>query len=189
MSERIARLPTVYTVGHSNRSIEYLLKILRAVEVRQLVDVRAYPTSAKHPQFARECLQRALADSGITYFWAGSRLGGMRKGHPTSPHRAIASSSLRAYADYMETHEFRNAIDGLIDSAKATRTVLLCAERDPLQCHRSLIADCLTYRDIQVRHLIDDRESWLHQLNSLARLTGDHLVYDRGTTCKLDLEQ
>jgi uncharacterized protein (DUF488 family) len=179
---------TVHTVGHSNHSIEYLLRMLRAMELQQLVDVRAYPNSARHPHFASVYLQRMLADSGISYCWAGSRLGGMHEGRSASLHRAIASPSLRAYADYMETKELRDALAELIDSVSAMRTVLMCAERDPSRCHRSLIADYLSLRGIQVRHLIDIRVNRVHELNPLARRVGDCLIYDRGTTHELGLE-
>ncbi len=181
-------LLTIYTIGHSNHSIEYLLQMLRTMELQQLVDVRAYPNSARHPQFASVCLQRMLTDYDISYCWAGSQLGGMRKGRSTSPHRAIASPSLRAYADYMETQEFRNALGDLTDSAGGMRTVLMCAERDPSRCHRSLIADYLSLSGIQVIHLIDNRVSRVHELNPLARRVGDCLIYDRGTTRELGLE-
>lgn len=181
-------LLTIYTIGHSNHSIEYLLQMLRTMELQQLVDVRAYPNSARHPQFASVCLQRMLTDYDISYCWAGSQLGGMRKGRSTSPHRAIASPSLRAYADYMETQEFRNALGDLTDSAGGMRTVLMCAERDPSRCHRSLIADYLSLSGIQVIHLIDNRVSLVHELNPLARRVGDCLIYDRGTTRELGLE-
>ncbi len=108
-------LLTIYTVGHSNHSIEYLLQMLRTMALQQLVDVRAYPRSARYPQFASVYLQQVLAESGVTYWWAGSQLGGMRAERLTSSHRAITSSSLRAYADYMETQEFRSALSELID--------------------------------------------------------------------------
>lgn len=181
-------LLTLYTIGHSNHSIEYLLHMLCAMELQQLVDVRAYPNSARHPQFAGVHLRRMLMDLGISYWWAGPQLGGMRKGRSASPHRAIKSPGLRAYADYMETQEFRNALTELIDSAGAMRTVLMCAERDPSRCHRSLIADHLSLRGTRVMHLIDNRASRIHELNPLARRVGDDLIYDRGTTCDLDLE-
>lgn len=134
-------LLTVYTVGRSNHSIEYLLQMLCTMKLQQPVDVRAYPHSVRQPQFAGVYLQRILTDFDISYHWADFRLGGMRKGRSTSSHRAITSPALRAYADYMETQEFRDALAELIDSAGAMRTVLMCAERDPLWCHRSLIAD------------------------------------------------
>lgn len=162
--------------------------MLRTMELQQLVDVRAYPSSTRHPQYASVYLQRALADHGIAYCWAGPGLGGMREQRSTSVHRAIASSSLRAYADYMETEEFRNALGELIKSASAMRTALMCAERDPSRCHRSLIADYLSLRGIRVMHLIDSRVSRTHQLNPLARRVGDCLIYDRGITQELGFE-
>ena len=180
---------TLYTVGHSNRKIEYLLQMLRAIDLQQLVDIRAYPGSIRHPQFASAYLQQALADSDIAYYWAGSRLGGMRKGRATSPHRAIASSTLRAYADYMETQEFRSAICELVDSASTMRTVLMCAEREPSRCHRSLISDYLSTRGIQVVHLIENDTIRVHKFHRLARRIGDRLIYDRGTTRELLLER
>jgi uncharacterized protein (DUF488 family) len=180
---------TVYTVGHGNRSIEYLLQMLRAMGLQQLVDVRAHPSSVRHPQFTNPYLQRALADSGIAYYWQGSQLGGRRKGRSPSPHHAISSPALRAYADYTQTRKFLGALRELIESASAMRTVLMCAERDPSHCHRSLISDFLIFRGIEVIHLIDNGTSRLHEFNPLARCVGDHLIYDRGTTSELGLER
>lgn len=180
---------SIYTVGHSNHNIDDLLRMLRTMQLQQLIDVRAYPSSARYPQFAGAYLQQALAASGIDYHWAGSQLGGMRKARSTSPHYAIASSSLRAYADHMQTREFRTTITGLIDSARATRTVLMCSERDPSRCHRSLIADYLSSRGVHVVHLIDNGASRVHQLSPIARREGDCLIYDRGATRELDLER
>ena len=180
---------TVYTVGHSNRSIEYLLQMLRAMGLQQLVDVRAHPSSVRHPQFTNAYLQRALADSGIAYYWQGSQLGGRRKGRSPSPHYAISSPALRAYAGYMETREFLGALRELIESASTMRTVLMCAERDPSHCHRSLISDFLVFWGIEVIHLIDNGTSRLHKFNPLARRVGDRLIYDRSTTRELNLER
>lgn len=180
---------TVYTVGHSSRSIEYLLQMLRAMGLQQLVDVRAHPSSVRHPQFTNTCLQRALADSGIAYYWQGSQLGGRRKGRSPSPHYAISSPALRAYADYTETREFLGALRELIESASTMRTVLMCAERDPSHCHRSLISDFLVFWGIEVIHLIDNGTSRLHEFNPLARRVGDRLIYDRSITRELNLER
>ena len=90
----------VYTIGHSNRDIDEFVELLDSVGVRTLVDVRAYPTSRRYPQFNSNSLRSALADADIIYHWAGLDLGGFRQNRPDSRHLSLAGS-LRAYADHM----------------------------------------------------------------------------------------
>jgi len=176
---------TLYTIGHGSRSIGELVALLQQAGVACLVDVRAYPASRRHPQFARGALQRSLADAGIRYEWEGKALGGRRSPAGNSRHIALKEPGLRAYADHMMSAEFGAALDRLAELASATRTAVLCAERLPQECHRSLISDSLHARGAEVLHLIGSEPPVPHALNPLARIEGEALVYDGG--CQLRL--
>ncbi len=167
----------IYTIGHSNRDIDEFVGLLGSAGVRTLVDVRAYPTSRRYPQFDNNSLRLALADADIIYHWAGRHLGGFRQNRPGSRHVSL-TGSLRAYADHMETPEFQRAADQLVRLANEACTTIMCAEKQPAHCHRSLIADYLSFRGTQIRHLVDIDETLDHRLSRLVRCEGEHLIYD-----------
>ncbi len=171
---------TVHTVGHSNRTIEALLELLAAARVGVLVDVRARPRSRRNPQFNEPALRDALARASVGYRRAGGALGGMRPSRTDSPHAALAGSGLQSYADHMESEAFEDGAGKLERLAAAADVAIMCAEREPLDCHRSLIADWLVLRGARVVHLIDAGEQREHVLRAEARGEGDRLVYDRG---------
>ena len=133
---------TVLTVGHSNRSIEDFLTLLRSHDVVRLVDIRTVPKSRYNPQFNTDALARSLADAGIEYVHMAA-LGGLRHPKKGSINSAWRNDSFRGYADYMQTNEFGAAIEQLIQLAAGKRTVIMCAESVPWRCHRSLVADAL----------------------------------------------
>ena len=178
---------TLYTIGHSNRSFEELIALLRDNGVKALVDVRAVPNSRRHPHFSSELLRTEINHAGIQYHWAGRQLGGARWPSPTSPHRALADDALRGYADYMDTQPFQIAAFQLINMAKRTPVIIMCAERLPQRCHRSLIADYLTLQGLHVFHLIDGDGKREHQLSPELRRESARLVYDRQTQTTIDL--
>lgn len=180
---------TVYSIGHGARTAEELLTLLREGGIHSVVDVRAHPVSRRHPQFGRETLQHFLESSGMVYHWAGRQLGGLRTPVSDSPHRALADTGLRGYADHMETEVFRRGIAQLIHVARQFATVMLCAERLPEHCHRSLIADYLLSQGVTVAHLTAPGERTEHSLSTAARLDGDRLIYDRGYQGLLDLPE
>lgn len=172
----------IYTIGHSNRTIQTFTTMLTSRKVQVLVDVRAYPQSQRHPQFSQDTLRQHIEDAGITYHWAGKQLGGMRKSTQNSRHIAISDSAMRAYADYMDTDEFKKAARQLVNLAMRNSTAIMCAERLPQQCHRSYIADHLLLQGIEVIHLIDLDIVEEHMLNPLVRRETQELIYDRLTT-------
>lgn len=179
---------TLYTIGHGNRPIEEFLALLREAAIERLVDVRAYPASRRHPQFSREALEKSLAAAGIGYVWEGKSLGGRRKPAPDSPHVALRSPGFRAYADYMDTGEFRAGLQRLLEQAGSGGTAIMCAERLPWECHRNLISDSLSVRGVRVLHLMAPGQSREHALNPVARVDGDRLVYDAGAQLGLNLK-
>jgi uncharacterized protein (DUF488 family) len=179
---------TLYTIGHSRRSIGELLEMLTYAGIAQLVDVRAYPHSTRHPWFNDAALRPALEQTGVAYRWLGHELGGLREQRPNSPHVALPAGGLRAFADYMETPQFTHGAELLIDAAARARTAIMCAEASPTECHRGLLADYLLTCDVAVVHLIKIGEIRAHTLHPAARKDSGRLVYDRVAQRDLVLE-
>ena len=169
----------VYTLGHSTLSLADFCALLHAHGVAAIADVRRFPASRRHPHFAREALEKALADVGVAYVWL-SGLGGRRRGRPDSPHVAWRVAAFRAYADHMETPEFASALTELLRLAETRATAIMCAEAVPWRCHRQLIADALVARGVEVRHIVGPRAPSVHRLTPFARLDGTRVIYDRG---------
>lgn len=165
------------TLGHSTRSLEELIQVLRAHRVEQVADVRRFPASRRHPHFARAVLERELPATGIAYCWLED-LGGMRRGAPGSPHTAWPEAAFAAYADHMDTPRFQRAAGRLLELADLRLTAILCAEALPERCHRRLIADWLLVRGRQVTHLLSPTETRVHALPDFARVEGERLIYD-----------
>ena len=166
----------IFTAGHSNRPLEEFLDLLEGAGIELLADVRAYPASRRHPHFGREPLSTALQGRGIGYLWLGRELGGHRTARPDSPNTALAPV-WRGYADQMQTAGFAQAIMELEVQALSRRTVVMCAERNPDDCHRNLIADRLTALEWCVTHIIGANESRQHTLHATARVTEAGLSY------------
>lgn len=166
----------VFTVGHSTRTAQEFVALLTAHGVTILIDVRTVPRSRTNPQFNKDTLPITLSASGIRYEHFPA-LGGLRKPEKDSINAGWRNLSFRGYADHMQTVEFRDALDALIQLAKHDRPVLMCAEAVPWRCHRSLIADALTIRRIRVEELSSRTCRRLHQLRSFAKVFGDSVIY------------
>ena len=179
----------IYTVGHGTRSTDELTAVLASAGVGRLIDVRRFPGSRRHPHFAREALERSLLAHGVDYEWRGEELGGRRtSSNQPSRHAAWRSSGFQAYADYMDTEEFRRALDELIADARTGRTLaIMCAETLWWKCHRRLISDSLVARGLTVVHLIDAANQQQHQLHPAARVENESVVYDVGVDRDLGL--
>ena len=177
---------TLYTVGHSNRSTEELIALLKEAGVEVLVDVRAQPRSQRHPQFNDDQLRDACTRAGITYHWAGRPLGGKRAPRADSPHRAL-DERRRGFADHMDTDVFQKGAAQLRNMAARAPSAILCAERNPLDCHRVLIADYLALQGVRVVHLIGPGERLEHALSPEARRESARLIYDRNVSGELEL--
>jgi len=167
---------TVWTVGHSTRSGEEFGKILLAHEIKVLVDVRSFPGSRRLPQFNREALAPSLANLGIEYRHE-PRLGGRRKPRADSHNTAWKNASFRAYADHMESEEFRRGVEDLLEVAANERTAVMCAEAVWWRCHRSLIADYLKAEGHNAIHIIDQSKTQEHPFTSAARIVDGKLSY------------
>jgi uncharacterized protein (DUF488 family) len=166
----------ILTIGHSTRLIEELIAALRSFRIKVLVDVRTFPGSRRYPQFNREQLQVALAEAGIEYLHF-PELGGRRNPRPDSLNMVWRNKMFRGYADYMETDEFRAGIERLLEVAKAGRTAIMCAEAVWWRCHRSLIADYLKAKGVEVAHIMAAGKSESHPFTSAARIVNGKLSY------------
>lgn len=167
---------TVSTVGHSTHPIEEFIRILQAHAIRRLVDVRTIPKSRHNPQFEREALARSLASAAIEYTHLPG-LGGLRHPRKDSINTGWRNASFRGYADYMQTPEFAQNLDRLLAIASEAPTAIMCAEAVPWRCHRSLIADALTVRGIEVREIQSAAKSQPHSLTPFARVEGRQVTY------------
>ena len=169
---------TIFTIGHSTRSLDEFLALLRAHSITQLGDVRTVPKSRRHPHFAGAALATSLADAGIAYRHLPA-LGGLRKPRRDSKNSAWRHEGFRGYADYMESKEFNEAIDDLIAWAGApgVRTAVMCAEAVWWRCHRQLIADALVARNVTVQHIQTAKSAPEHKLTEFARIDGTGVSY------------
>ena len=166
----------LWTIGHSNRSIESFLEMLASFEIRALADVRRFPGSRRWPHFASEPLRNALAGHGIAYEWLPS-LGGRRAARPDSRNAGWRNASFRGYADYMETEAFAAGLTDLTSMACAMPTVMMCAEALWWQCHRSLVADAIEVSGIAVMHILGRENAVRHPMTSPARVHDGVLSY------------
>jgi len=166
---------TVYSIGHSTRPLDEFLGLLRAHGVTHLVDARTVPRSRRNPQYNREALPEALRPAGIGYAHVPG-LGGLRRPRRDSVNTAWRNAGFRGYADYMQTPEFAESLEALIALAAREHVAVMCAEAVPWRCHRSLIADALTVRQVSVEHILDGGRQG-HRLTPWARVDGVRLTY------------
>lgn len=171
----------ILTIGHSIHPIGDFVHLLHAHGVEQLIDVRTIPKSRRNPQFNREELAKSLEREHIAYHHFPD-LGGLRHARKDSLNTGWKNASFRGYADYMQSAPFEEGLSGLIDAAKAKPTVIMCAEALPWQCHRSLIADALLARGVEVEHIMglpaaskSGRKP--HEFTPFAKLEGSRVTY------------
>jgi uncharacterized protein (DUF488 family) len=156
--------------------LEAFICLLTAHEVTCVADVRTVPRSRHNPQFNKETLPHFLRAAGIAYQHMPG-LGGLRHAHANSANLAWRNASFRGYADYMQTAEFEENLKVLLDRAREDSVVLMCAEAVPWRCHRLLIADALSARDIQVEHILSGMRTQAHALTPWARVRGTQVIY------------
>jgi uncharacterized protein (DUF488 family) len=148
---------TIWTIGHSNTGVDVLVDALKKSDIEVLCDIRRFPMSRRNPQFNRDDLAATLAEAGIEYqHWPG--LGGRRTPAKDSINLGLRDAGFRGFADYMWTPAFEEALSSLLTLAAAKRIAIMCAEAVPWRCHRSLIADALLARGVEVRHIIGGKE-------------------------------
>jgi uncharacterized protein (DUF488 family) len=170
-------MATLYTIGHSTRTIEELIAILQAHSIETLVDIRAFPMSRRLPHFNRENLERSLVEAGTRYLWM-KELGGRRgKSVGASPNIALRNDSFRNYADYMLSPEFERAMAQLVALAEKSRTAYMCAERVYFKCHRMLVSDWLVAHGHEVLHIDNEKPAKAHKMMAEARMEDGRLIY------------
>ena len=166
----------VFTIGHSTRTIEDFIRLLKAHRVKRVLDVRTIPRSRHNPQFDRGHLSPALHRARIHYRYMPG-LGGLRRPGTNSTNVGWRNASFRGYADYMQTATFREHLDRCIEFATHERVVLMCAEALPWRCHRSLIADALSVRGIAASEIVSGIRTRPHLLTAWAQVTGSLVTY------------
>jgi uncharacterized protein (DUF488 family) len=186
----------IWTIGHSTRTIDEFISLLNENEIKLLVDVRAWPGSKRYPQFNKDALAESLTAHGIRYEHF-PELGGKRKSKPDSRNTAWRNASFRGYADYMETEQFQKGIERLLNFAgqgaaawaaaevkhngwetvTPCSTAIMCAEAVWWRCHRSLIADYLKARGVEVLHVFSANKVEPHPYTSAARIVNGELSY------------
>lgn len=176
---KVERSPAgkIWTIGHSTRTAQQFNQILKAHNIEVVVDVRSYPGSRRYPQFNRTEFEQSLPRIGIEYQHKKA-LGGRRKGNPESKNIAWKNPSFRAYADHLESAEFKLGISELMKLAQLKRTAFMCAEAVWWRCHRSLIADYLKAKGWEVVHIIDECKSEAHPYTSAAQIVKGKLSYE-----------
>lgn len=167
---------TIWTVGHSSRTLEQFLALLQGHGIELLADIRTAPGSRYNPQFNAETLEESLVQAGIGYVHLKG-LGGLRHARPDSVNLAWRNASFRGYADYMQTEAFDHALAELMEMARGRRTAIMCAEAVPWRCHRSLVADALTAHGVVVEHIMSPETANRHKLTPFARVEGTAVSY------------
>lgn len=169
-------IPRILTVGHSTRSIEEFIALLKAHQVSKVVDVRTIPRSRRNPQFNQDALPASLKSAGIGYVHLPD-LGGLRHAKRDSINTGWRNASFRGYADYMRTPEFEQGLARLIELAAKGRIAVMCAEAVPWRCHRSLIADALLVRGIPSEDISSRTRLQPHTLTPFAQVHGQRIIY------------
>lgn len=176
---------TVWTIGHSTRTVAEIAELLKLNGVRQIVDVRTVPRSRHNPQFNMDELPASLAEHGLDYMhFAG--LGGLRHSRKDSVNTGWRNASFRGYADYMQTDDFELSLDEMMKAAAKTPSALMCAEAVPWRCHRSMIGDALVVRGVEVFDIISKAPPQPHRLTKFAKVDGTVITYPAEERPKLD---
>jgi uncharacterized protein (DUF488 family) len=170
-------MPTVYTIGHSTFALDRFIKLLHAHGIEILADVRTLPGSTRNPQFNQAVLKRALKKEHIQYRWFKD-LGGLRSTRDLSEiNSAWRVKAFHAYADYMQTPQFRSALSKLETLARKRPVAYMCAEGQWTRCHRRLISDALVVRGWDVRHITSAVRAQPHQLTEFAHVERKLVTY------------
>lgn len=169
----------IYTIGHSTRTLDDFLKLLKHHRIGLLIDVRTVPKSRHVAHFNADALMRALPQEGIEYRHH-KELGGLRKPVKDSLNVGWRNLSFRGFADHMQTSEFQKTLAEVVGLASTKRVTLMCAEAVPWRCHRSLIADALlAFYRVEVRHIISESGLRIHELTPFAVVEANSLTYPK----------
>ena len=167
---------TVWTIGHSTRTLEAFVTVLQAHQIEALVDIRRFAGSRRLPQFNERALDDGLTRAGIAYRWL-PQLGGRRVPEADSVNTGWRHAAFRGYADHMASEEFADGLTELLTIAGGLRTAIMCAEMLWWQCHRRLVADLLVSLDHTVLHIQSEKPPDAHRLIDPARIVAGRLTY------------
>jgi uncharacterized protein (DUF488 family) len=174
--------PAIWTVGHSTRTSDEFVAVLKANGIEAIADVRRFPGSRRLPHFGGPVLAERLAADDIDYAWLAD-LGGRRRGESGPEQAGWRNPSFRSYAAYTWTEEFAAGLDELLHLANGRRTALMCSELLWWRCHRALIADVLRFLGIAVVHIQTESKTTAHPYTSPARIVEGELTYPPDDCC------
>lgn len=169
---------TIWTIGHSTRRWAEFVALLHSFHITLLADIRNYPGSRRYPHFNKEAMEQSLPANGIQYAHF-KELGGRRKPVENSVNTAWRNEAFRGYADYMQTAEFKKAIEKLEAAAKEQSTAYMCSEAVWWSCHRALVSDYLKVRGCTVMHIMDSSKAVEHPYTKPARVVNGSLLYQK----------
>jgi uncharacterized protein (DUF488 family) len=167
---------TLFTIGHSTRTLEEFVELLKLYDIGILVDVRTVPRSGHNPQFNKETFPGSLRLYGIKYIHM-PEIGGLRHPKRDSVNLAWKNMGFRGYADFMQTTEFTDNLLKIMALGRENCLALMCAEALPWRCHRSLISDALVVRNVKVLHIISKKSTITHELTEFAHVEGNQITY------------
>lgn len=167
---------SIWTIGHSTRTLDELMVMLKSFQIELVVDIRSFPGSRRYPYFNKESLAVSLPENEIEYIHL-RELGGRRKTTIDSRNTGWRVAAFRGYADYMETDKFNIAIKELECLAAKKRVAFMCAEAVWWRCHRSLVSDYLKHQGWAVIHIMGVGKGDEHPYTSPARIIEGKLVY------------
>jgi len=151
-------MTTVFTIGHSNHPCDHFRALLRMNEIAAVADVRSKPFSRRHPHFSQPSLKKALEEAGVAYLFLGEALGGQ------PADTALYRSNAPDYERMAAADGFQCALDRVLDEAAGHRLALMCAEKEPLECHRFLLVSRhLALRDARIIHILGDGSTEEHE--------------------------
>ena len=166
--------PPVFTIGHSNHPLDVFLTLLAQHRIDTLADVRSAPYSRFNPHFNRKALAAALEARGVRYAWFGTELGG----RPDDP--ACFENGRVSYERTARTSRFRDGLGRLIDATDGHRVAIMCAEKEPLDCHRTLlVGHALDRREIRICHILASGNLEAHE-DAMDRLLAMHGLSPEG---------
>lgn len=170
--------PQIFTIGYSTHTIEDFIELLKAHDIKMVIDIRTIPKSRYSPEFNQEELKSSLKKAKIGYRHI-KELGGLRHASKDSVNTGWINASFRGFADYMQTESFQKGLEKLEKLAQKKRCVLMCAEGVPWRCHRSLIADALKVKKWKVFHIQSKKTAKPHALTEFLKIKKGQLIYPK----------
>jgi uncharacterized protein (DUF488 family) len=166
----------VWTIGHSTRSLDEFVGMLKSFQIEVVADIRSFPGSRKFPQFNKEAMEVSLPKDNIQYIHL-KKLGGRRKVNPSSKNTSWRHPAFRGYADFMETDTFCEGIQTLEEIAIRQHTAYMCSEAVWWSCHRSMVSDYLKAKGWKVMHIMGAGKAGEHPYTQPARIVDGRLSY------------